>query len=196
MMSDGSVQVTLGMYSPISGNVYVASNGLSVSVGAISMTGEAIGTLFGEQAVFLMQTQNQLAVYVGGELLYYLVQSNDENNVGLYDAYGEFVAMLVIPDGMQGVYTARDGSSFEFDGRSLVAGYYATVIYTDKDGQEIYYYYSAEEDGSYTVFALDRDGEYDETIPVYTVYLTQHDGAVEYADEDGSRIWVVAVQAQ
>ena len=196
IMSDGTVQVTLGMYSPISGNVYVASNGLSVSVGAISMTGEAIGTLFGEQAVFLMQTQNQLAVYVGGELLYYLVQSNDENNVGLYDAYGEFVAMLVIPDGMQGVYTARDGSSFEFDGRSLVAGYYATVIYTDKDGQEIYYYYSAEEDGSYTVFALDRDGEYDETIPVYTVYLTQHDGAVEYADEDGSRIWVVAVQAQ
>lgn len=196
VMDDGSKQISLGMYSPMSGNVYLASNGLYVSIGRFNMASEAEGEIFGEQAYFLLQSQDQLAVYVNGELVYYIVQSLDDNNVGLYDAYSEFVAMLVKPDGISGKYTSADGSSFEFDGRSLVIGYYASVTYVDKDGKEHYYYYSQNDDKSYSVFALNRDGEYDEEIELYAVYSAQRDGAVEYVDENGVSLWITAVEAE
>ncbi len=194
VLSGSGANITLGVYSPMSGNTYIASNGLYVSVGSFNMAGEAEGTIFGNDAVFLMQSEDQLAIYINGELQYYLVQSKDINNVGLYDVYGEFIAMLVIPDGLMGEYTAQDGTSFQFDGRSLVIGYYANVTFV-KDDTEVYYYYSVNEDGSYSVFALDRTGEYDEKIEVYTVYTTQHDGATEYVSQDGTSIWIVAVEA-
>lgn len=195
VMSNGTTQITFGRYSSMGGNIYVAPNGALLTVGMFNVAGQAEGVLFGEEAIFVMQTQNQVAIYVNGELEYYLVQTNDVRNVGLYDAYGEFIAMLVMPDGIMGTFTAADGSSFEFDGRSNVVGYYANVTYT-KDGEEIYYYYTVNDEGNYEIFTLDRNGEYDETTNVFIVRLTQCDGATEYVNQDGDSIWIVVAEAE
>jgi len=196
VMSLNSVSdVLLGLHTDMNGKTYIAVNGFAIIIGEFDIEGIATGTVLDAEATFIYQSQKQIAVYIDGSLTYYLVYQN-EYNIAVYSASAnlELLSMFVVPDGMGGVYTAADGSSFEFDGRSLVFGYYAAVTYT-KDGVDSYYYYEFnEEDGTYTVFALDRTGEYDEQIALYTVYTSEQQGAVAYTAEDGATLWIIAVE--
>lgn len=195
MVMDDADATELGLYSAMGGQTYVAPGNLLVEVGNFNMDGLAFGTAFDEEAVFEYQSDDQVAIYIDGEIEYYLVLSNYYDNVYLYDADGEFIVTLVWPDKIMGTYTGTDGSCFEFDGRSFVEGYYATVNYVDKDGNSVTLYYVQKEDGTYSVFDIDRTGEDDAHIEYYTVYTDEHQGATKYVSEDGAELWIADVKA-
>lgn len=187
VMSGGEQDILLGLYSPISGKSYVGPGGVFVNVEYFDMTGIASGMIFGAEATFMYQSQQQIAVYIEGALTYYLVYV-DENNVALFDDSQELITVFVIPDEFRNKYDNAD-KWLEFDGRSMVEGYYASVTYFDGEN-EFYYYYKVNQDGTITVFSIDRSGDEDVEIPVFTVYTTQHAGAEEYVSGE-STLWVV-----
>lgn len=183
--------VNLGIYNLICGRTYIGVGGVSLSVNEyFTLDGTAGGALNGEAIDFVYIDEKTAGIYLDG-YLYYIAMSIDENNVALYDSYGQLATVLCVADGLQGTYTSADGDTVTLDGRSLNAAYYAyaTMII---DGEEYVYVYRAEESGETAIYLLDRSGSTDELIKVYTIYTEEEASAVAYVSSDDKTIWLKA----
>ena len=188
-LDDGDKTVTLGLYALMSGKTYLFANGEEITVGSFDLKGYGTGSMAGEELSLLYSASNQIQIYYAGELLYIGVYQ-DEHNMALYDASYSLVTVVCENDGYKGEYVSASGDSITLDGRGLIVGYYPAAT-VKENGETTYLYYSIEEDGNITVFALDRSEDTDVKITKYKVYNESVNGAVEYERTDGKAIYVV-----
>lgn len=192
-------ETELGLYHAIVGKEYIVSTGLLVGLdGYFSIDGLAkahIGEL-AVDAVYIDATY--VGLYYDGELLYY-VQNIDENTIALVDSE-ENAAIACVPDGLQGTYTAQDGSVLELDGRSAGAKYIypiAKLTVTETiDGEEevntyIYTYYI--ENGVMYVSEIDRSGAEDVLVKRYTLHTEHQENFTAFTSETGVTLYLVEI---
>ncbi len=188
-LHDGDKTVTLGLYALMSGKTYLFANGEEITIGSFNLNGYGTGSMAGEELTLLYSASNQVQIYYAGELLYIGVYQ-DEHNMVLYDSSYNLVTIVCENDGYKGEYVSESGDSITLDGRGLIVGYYPAAE-VKENGETTYLYYSIEDDGSITIFALDRSEDTDVKITKYKVYNESVDGAVKYENTDGKAIYVV-----
>lgn len=186
---DGDKTATLGLYALMSGKTYLFANGEEITIGSFDLSGYGTGSMAGEELALLYSASNQIQIYYNGELLYIGVYQ-DEHNMALYDNSYSLVTVVCEDDGYKGEYVSESGDSITLDGRGLIIGYYSAAT-VKENGETTYLYYSIEDDGSITIFALDRSEDTDARITKYKVYAQSTDGAVKYERTDGKAIYVV-----
>lgn len=194
--------IDFGIYHILGGRTYLLGAGIYLSIGAVSDAGgHFTGTFGGEAVDFYYIDKNNLAMYSGTELIYYIVYQ-DENVAALFDESLNLVTVVVTDDDLGGTYIAADGSTLTLDGRSYGAKYvYASAILNLADDEEdptvLDLVYAREEDGTYTLSEVDNSGTTPVPTPLYRLSLTEREGAVAYtmtnADGTSSTVWLLEI---
>lgn len=171
----------LGYFSYMVEKTYIAGEMGSVDLyidGYFGLGGEAKGYFDGEEVWFMYLDESNAAIYSGGELLYFLVYQN-ENNVGLFYADGELLAILCVADGWGGRYVADNGNELALDGRGLIIdGYYASA--SMQVGEDAFDYVYEIDGDEVVIYELDRTEDEDQLMERYRVSKTNSAGAVAY----------------
>lgn len=195
----GSSVTEVGIGHVLLGQRYLAANGVEIVIGdTLDAQGLGYGTFGGTRVELIWVDRTYLAVYLDGEFLYYIGYLGDGTAV-LMDGTNEVVGVICRPDGIGGVYTAANGNTLTLDGRSLAGQYVypmAELTVIQEDGEELTEVLTYHKDGdSYYLYEIDRSGEEDQLIARYRLCDAQQDGAVAYTAENGTTIWLVAVDA-
>ena len=192
--AQGQQVAHLGYYSSMAEKVYIAGANGAVELkidGYFGLDGYATGTFGGVEIGLVYIDENNAVIYEDGILSYVLVYQ-DENNVALFYATGELLAVLCVADGWGGTYEAENGDSISIDGRSLVIdGYYASANVVI--GDETYSFVYEQDGDELIIYELDRSGESDELIPRYSVSRINSSGAIAYEGTNGT-IYVTEIE--
>lgn len=204
-VADGSITGTdtehtyeFGIYHILGGKTYLVTGDTYLTIGEASDAyGRFKGTFGGSEVDFIYVDGTYLAMYYGTEFLYY-IGFYGENTAVLLDASFNVITVISVDDGMGGTYTAADGSTLTLDGRSGASEYvYASAILTLADDEEdptvLDLVYEKEEDGTYTLYEVDRSGDEDALVARYRLSESETEGAVAYTaeTEDGTRtLWL------
>ncbi|HCH92567.1 MAG TPA: hypothetical protein DE061_02635 [Clostridiales bacterium] len=198
---DGVRIEDFGLYHKIVGKEYLLSGDKTFKITTkMDINGIAKGTFGGIDVDVFYVDENYVSIYTDGLFLYYIGYL-DENNVVVLDSSKQTVSVLTIADEYAGTYTAADGSTIVFDGRSKGSDYvyaYATLtIFENVDGdieETEYRYVYKVENGEICIYDIDRSGESgeDEVLIIkYKISFTEVAGAKAFTNSDGTTIYLV-----
>ncbi len=180
----GSDSYSLGFFSLMNAKSYISSSGLEIEfIGYFNLDGDGKMTIDGEEYSVVYADENNSVVYANGSILYYIV-AQDYNNIAVFDAYGEYLALFTVADGWQGEYIAEDGSVLKLDGMGYcIEGYYAVATITTANGKVSEFVYQID-DEQIVINLLDRNGDEDLLIPTYILSKNNANGAIAFVKGD------------
>ena len=156
----------------------------------MDINGKTKGTIAGIEVDVYYVDKTYVSIYIDGTFLYY-VGYLDENNAVLDD--GSNKSVVTVSDQYAGTYTAADGSTLVFDGRSNGSEYvyaYATLtMLEDIDGvveETEYTYVYKVENGEIRIYDIDRSSEETVLVLEYRISFTEVAGAKAFVSSDGS----------
>lgn len=180
-----------GLYHKLVGKEYLISGDKTFKInGKMDINGKTKGTIAGIEVDVYYVDKTYVSLYIDGTFLYY-VGYLDENNAVLDD--GSNKSVVTVSDQYAGTYTAADGSTLVFDGRSNGSEYvyaYATLtMLEDIDGvveETEYTYVYKVENGEIRIYDIDRSGEETVLVLEYRISFTEVAGAKAFVSSDGS----------
>ncbi len=186
--------VSLGLYHVLVGKNYSVSAEYTIGIdGTLNSTGSGKGHFGDSEVTVVYIDETYVALYIGTTFLYYLGYY-DENNAVLLDSSDSVVAIVSIPDGMEGRYVSASGKTLTLDGCSKGAEYIdpsAEMTFAGDD--EIYDYTYKEENGVYYVCEVHKMTDGKQYEKLYRISLVEEADAEKYETEDGKVIYLIAV---